>query len=145
MFLSVFIRFKDAHAHFKRYFGFLCLHLPKVPREMYVKCVILGHKIKPRITHYLHNHELDLNVQYGVPRLMSWPSEKHTTHILKECSSAVQRDSKNRVFSTYRINYPNKISLYQAYQYWMVIYMTRDFQVCMENFLRRGIVGFMSL
>ena len=112
MYMSVFIRSEDAHARFKRYFGFLRLLRPKLPREMYVKCVILGHKIKPRITHYRHNRELDLNIRYGVPRLMSWPSEKHTTHILKECSSAVQRASKNRVFGIYQINYPNKISLY---------------------------------
>ena len=47
MFMSVFIRLKDAHARSKRYFGLLHLDQPKVPREMYVKCLILGHKIKP--------------------------------------------------------------------------------------------------
>ena len=94
MYMSVFIRSEDAHARFKRFFGFLRLLQPKLPcREMYVKCVILGHKIKPQIMHYHHNPELDLNVQNGVPRLMSWPSEKHTTHFPKECISAVQRDS----------------------------------------------------
>ena len=92
---------------------------------MYVKRVILGRKIKPQITHYRHNHELYLDVQYHISRLMSWLSEKHTIHFPKECSSAVQRDSKNRVFSTYWTNYPNKISLYQAYQHLIMTNITR--------------------
>ena len=142
---SVFISSKDAHARFKRCFGLLHSNQPKVPREMYVKCVILGHKIKPRITHYRHNRELDLNVRYGVPRLMSWPSEKHTTHYPKECSSAVQRNSKNRGFGTYRTKYPNKISPYQAYQYWMITNMARAFQTCIGDFLWTGVGGFMGL
>ena len=101
--------------------------------------------IKPRITHYLDHFELDLNVRYGVPWLTSWHSEKHTTHILKECSSAVQRDSKNRVFGTYRTNYPYKISLFQPYQYWMFTDMTRAFQKCIGDFLWTGVGGFMGL
>ena len=101
--------------------------------------------IKPRITQYLHNRELDLKVRYGVQRLMFWPLEKHTTHFPKECSSAVQRDSKNRVFGTYWINYPNKISPYQAYQYWMFTDMTRAFQKCIGDFLWTGVGGFMGL
>ena len=111
---------------------------------MYVKCVILGHKIKPRITHYRHNQELDLDVQYHIPRLMSWLSEKHTTHFLKECSFAVQRDSKNRVFCSYWINYPNKISPYQAYQHWMMTNITRAFQKCMSDFLQTSVDGFIG-
>ena len=144
MFMSVFIRLKDAHARFKRYFGFLCLHWPKVPCKMKVKCVILGQKIKPRITHYRHNHELDLDVQYVIPRLMSWPSEKHTTHFLKECSSTLQRDSKNRVFSIYWTNYPKKISLYQAYQQWIITNMIRAFQKCIGDFLWTSVGDFMG-
>ena len=109
-----------------------------------VKCVILGHKIKPQITHYCHNRELDLNVQYGAPRLMSCPSEKHTTHFPKECSSAVQRASKNRVFGTYQTNYPNKISLHQAYQHCIITNMIKAFQICIGDFLRTSFGGSIS-
>ena len=107
--------------------------------------MILGFHIKTRITHYLHNRELDLNVQYGFPRLTPWPTEKHTTHFPKECSSAVQEASKNKVFGPYWTNNPNKISLYQAYQYWMITDMTRAFQTCIDDFLWTGVGGFMGL